>query len=225
MNESGGLAETELLAPRPQSPVRLYVIAAIVCFAAAGLIWTIAQPEERMGPPTGQQTGQQTGEHTHAPGAEAQNPHGEGFEELQAKITELRGSVRNGSASSDEVLLLANLLYDQGMRTESVESFAESSALYERYLVDNPDNPDARTDYAFTLFKIGDLDGSIAELQRVRASHPDHQYSSFNMAIMYMEKEMPDSVLHYMSVTAQIDSTTRIGQQAIEVLRAHTGAD
>ena len=198
------------------SPMRLYVIAALGCFILAGIIWGVSQPEERTGPPVEQQPA--------AAGGPVESPHGQDDPALSDKIDELRGSVSSGEASTDDILLLANLLYDQGARTSSTEPFAEASVLYEQYLLAEPENPDARTDYAFTLFQIGEIDNAIEQLLRIRREHPDHQNSAFNLAIMYKEKDMPDSVLYYMGVTADIDSTTRSGQAALEVLQAYSGA-
>jgi len=198
------------------SPTRLYVIAALGCFILAGIIWGVSQPEERTGPPVEQRPP--------SSGGPVESPHGQDDPALSAKIDELRVSVGSGNASTDDILLLANLLYDQGARTSSAEPFAEASVLYEQYLLADPENPDARTDYAFTLFRIGEIDRAIEQLLRIRRSHPDHQNSAFNLAIMYKEKDMPDSVLHYMGITAEIDSTTRTGQAALEVLRAYSGA-
>jgi tetratricopeptide (TPR) repeat protein len=180
------------------------------------LIWGVSQPEERTGPPVEQQPG--------AAGGPVESPHGQNDPALREKIDELRTSVSNGTGSNEDLLLLANLLYDQGARTASAEPFAEASVLYEQYLLDDPENPDARTDYAFTLSRIGEVDNAIDQLHRVRNSHPEHQNSAFNLAIMYKEKDMPDSVLYFMGVTAEIDSTTRTGKAALEVLQAYSGA-
>lgn len=196
---------------------RLYVLAALGCFLLAGTIWAVAQPEERTGPPVAA-----GGASAATPGAD---PHRhDDHEELHARIDALRQAVATAEASPEDHLLLANLLYDDGIRDRNPEAFAEASDLYATYLAVEPENPDARTDYAFTLFQTGRLEQAIAELLRVQRQNPQHQNSAFNLAVMYKERDLPDSVLYYMERTVAIDSTTRTGEAALEVLRAYSGA-
>ena len=39
--------------------------------------------------------------------------------------------------------------------------------------------------------------------------------------MMYKEKDRPDSVLHYLKLTAEIDETSPVGIQAVAVLEAY----
>ena len=210
---------------RSEGNFRLYGIAGIGCFLLAFALYVVAKPIEKTGP----------AQTTSNSGTQGENPHSHNQEEFDRQLNELRAKVEQGAVSEQERLLLANLLYDRAARTmisseskeahlEGVSIFREASENYKSYLDLVPDNPDARTDYAYTLYQTGDLDHAINELSRVRHSFPDHQNSAFNLAIMYKEKDLPDSVLYFMHLTAGIDSTTSTGQKALEILRAYTEA-
>ena len=119
---------------------------------------------------------------------------------------------------------LANTLYDVGQNMKDPAFFAEALQYYEFYLSQNPNDPNARTDYAYSLYRTGELDRAIAELYTVRKEAPRHQNSAFNLALMYKEKDLPDSVLAYMERVVSIDSTTRVGQAAKDILNTYHGA-
>lgn len=205
---------------RDQSSVRLYSISAIGTLALAVLVFFIARPVERTSVPLPDGSTASTAADPHAG---HDHPPGE-HPDLSAELDRLRLAVREGTAEPPEYLLLGNLLYDQANRTRNNELFAEAAIAYEAYLEQDPANPDAGTDYAYTLYRTGRLDDAISRLRAIREQHPEHQNSAWNLTIMYKDRDQPDSVLHYLRTTVEIDSTTQVGAQAAEVLRAYSEA-
>ena len=195
-------------AANPGSNVSTYIGAGIFCFLLAFAVFIIAQPEERTGPPEDKsaQAALPQG-HPETSGAPAR-------QQLELQINQLSQALENNPEDHRTRLALANALYD-------IERFDEALIHYGIFLESNPDDPGARTDMAYGLYKTGNLDGAIAELNRVRAQHPRHQPSAFNLGLMYKEKDQPDSVLAYMAITASIDSTSRAGKAALQVLQAY----
>ncbi len=216
---------TESTQPKSGGNFRLYGMAAIGCFILAFALYALSRPIEKTGPPQGAVD----------PSDPASAPHAHNQEEFDRQLNALRAQEEQGAVSEKERLLLANLLYDRAARTlvssdtedarrDGVALFREASTHYKGYLDLVPDNPDARTDYAYTLYQQGRINQAIHQLSSVRASFPEHQNSAFNLAIMYKEKDQPDSVLYFMHLTAEIDSTSRTGLEALRVLRAYNDA-
>ncbi len=211
-------SENEIAVQPSGRNIRLYAMAGIACFLFASLLYVVAKPVEKTGPPVD------------ATAAESGSPHdGAGPEE---ELRRLRERIAGGQAQPEEIRTLANILYDKGARSRTTEGgdeeatryFGESSLLYADYLQKDPTNNDVRTDYAYTLYQTGRLDQAIAELRAVRENDSQHQNSAFNLAMMYVQKDRPDSVLHYLQLTASIDSSTSAGRNALEALRTYTEA-
>ncbi len=202
-----------------------YVIATIVCLFMAFGVYILAQDEERTGPPQGQatQAGQPPTGHppTGLPEGHPQTGGVPSIETLNQRAEELRQVLKDNSEDYVARLTLANLLYDLGSLSKDPEHFKEALGHYKTYLESHPTDVDARTDMAYVVYMTGDVNGSIKELQTVRSQDPKHQHSAFNLGLMYKEKDMPDSVLAYMAIAAQIDSTTKVGQAAAQVLQAY----
>lgn len=201
-----------------ESNTLTYVIAAIGCFALACAVFIFSMPEERTGPP------QESAADGALPQGHPDTTMGSVIAQITAHVQELRQAVTDNPDDGALRLGLANALYDLGQNAGDGASFREAVEHYGRYLETTPDDPNARTDMAYALFRTGDLDGAIGELYAVRKNHPDHQQSAFNLGLMYKEKDKPDSVLAYMEITARIDSTTNAGRAAMQVLRAYRGA-
>ena len=228
--ESGKIPESaESESPSSGRTMRLYALAALACFFLAAVLYIVAKPVERTGPPV-EERGVAPGDPHEGHDHTGHEHSGSAFAK---ELEELRGRVASGEAGADEVLALANILYDQGARSGSPGSeqgeaatsyFAESSELYALYLERVPENNDARTDYAYTLYRTGKLDRAIDELDQVRAADATHQNSAFNLAMMYVQKDRPDSVLHYLKITAALDSTTSAGRNALKALQTYTEA-
>lgn len=201
-----------------------YVFAAVICFVLASAVYLIALPTENTSPPTPEPTsGLPEGHPTPSgnPAASGSDVPAPGLEQLETRMKDLETSLANNPDNDQNRLALANALYDHGQIGGSMESFRRAQELYTEFLEKNPNDAGARTDRAYTIYRMGDLQGAITELQKVRAIDPKHQQATFNLGIMFKELDQPDSVLHYMAVTAEIDSTSRVGQAALQVLGAY----
>jgi tetratricopeptide (TPR) repeat protein len=204
---------------RRSSAGRQYAISGIVTLVLAFAVYVVAKPEEVKGPP--QTEKQQAGLPNNHPDVDSPAMREAGVQQLAQQVEIFRAENARRPDDPLTILGLANALYDLAQANGDVTTFDEASGLYERYLATHEDDPNARTDYAYTLYKTGNVDRAIDELRQVRAAHPDHQHSAFNLGIMFKEKDLPDSVLAYMRITAEIDPTTQAGKAASEVLRAY----
>lgn len=199
---------------------RAYVIAAIVCFVMASAVYLGAQPEEKTSPPrneTAQGAAQNGLPEGHPQTANGRPP----VEALQQRIQDMKQVLQAAPDDPGTLLTLANTLYDLGQMSNNTENFAEAQTYYQAYLKLTPSDLDARTDMAYTMYRTGNVNGSIKELRTVIESDPRHQHAAFNLGLMYKEKDKPDSVLAYMALTARIDSTSNAGKSALQVLQAY----
>lgn len=210
--------------PRAAAPIaatgrgagfRDYLIIGGVAVALAVGVFLLASPEEKTGPPLPAQQGQpggQQGEGALPPGhppMEHQAP--TPTPEQQQRIAELERKVKEQPADYAAKLDLANIYYDLERHTEAVP-------LYQAYLEKNPDDPDARTDMAYSIASSGDIPGAIVELHKVTSGHPKHQNSAYNLAIMYLSTRNRDSTAVWLRNVVEIDSTSRQGQLALQLL-------
>lgn len=210
--------------PKPSStPRKTVLLGSVGILFLTILVYAISRPEEKFGPAvpaSGQQHG--GGMPENHPVVPSEGEQSDAFKARAQRIELLKAQLEGEGAHEAALHLeLGNLLYDQAHETGNQGLFMEASVTYELYLAEKPNDHDARTDYAFTLFQTGRLDRAIEELRRVQSENPRHQHSSFNLALMYMEKNIPDSVIHYMRHTAAIDSTTQPGRTAIQALQGY----
>lgn len=210
------------------SSTATYTTAAIVCFLLAFVVFIIAKPTEKTGPPQEQQAqgaalpqGHPDTAHDH----DHERPSPEGIiKQLEESLATLREAEK---VHPDDPLLrleMANVLYDLAQAKDDQATFREALASYRQYLEIKPEDVNARTDMAYTLYRTGKLDDAMAELYAVQKANPNHQQSAFNMALMFKEKDQPDSLMVYLRRTAEIDSTTNAGRAALEILGAYREA-
>ncbi|MDH4139112.1 MAG: PIN domain-containing protein [Coriobacteriia bacterium] len=76
---------------------------------------------------------------------------------------------------------------------------------YDRYLALSPDDHDARTDYAITLFYVGQTDSAIQEVGKVLEVNPDHVRANFNLGT-FMWQGRRD----YAAAIAQYEKVVRL---------------
>jgi predicted nucleic acid-binding Zn ribbon protein len=241
---AGGTRQAAASAPSNGSTTRLYLITGVAIAAIALVVYLLAAPKEHAGPPEQQPASagnaQQNGALPpgHPPtGGQASTA------EQEKTIADLKAALANNPGDSVAQLKLANVLYDAGRHSDAV-------AAYRDYLKVHPDNGDARTDMAYSLYQTGDIDGSIAELKRVVESNGQHQTAGLNLAMMYVEKlsrsigesrkrdstsgaSSPahlqdslrmsgyrDSLFLWLNRVVAVDSTTPQGQRATQILAA-----
>lgn len=135
-------------------------------------------------------------------------------EQLHA-VAEFKKQVAENPKDTLALLHLANSLYD-------IMNFSEAVPYYREYLEINPKNSDVRVDYAFALFRAGDVDQAIVENKNAIKMRPDHQIAYYNLGIMYLTGgKMEDGVVWLQKCIA-IDSTSAVGKQASSLLTNHS---
>ncbi len=198
------------------SAMRDYILAGVASLVIAGLAFVIAAPDWYEAKPGMAQTN---------PAAAA--GHGDGMPhdhpevnqqpqqvppEVEKQIADLEKSVADNPKDLPAKLKLANLYFDVGRHEKAVP-------LYNEYVAANPDDDDARTDMAFSMANTGQIEGSVAELKRVIARSPKHQNAAYNLAMMYVSKRDRDSAVYWLEQVQAIDSTTRQGKFASNILQ------
>jgi len=197
--------------PIPSSRMRDYLLTSVAALAIAAIALLISTPEEKAGPPAPQQQQQQT--------ATGQMPEGHPpvnerkmTPEQERQFADLQARVKANPSDTAAIRELANVYYD-------LERHAEALELYRRYLVVAPRNLDVRTDMAYSLATSVNLDSGIAELHWVLRQDPDFQNAAYNLAMMHLARRDRDSTLFWLRRVMEIDSTTRPGRFAADILR------
>lgn len=215
-------------APTPspkRSPLPYYMVGLGV-LALTWLIFEISNPTEVKGPPQGNtaQNGMPPG-HPPTSGEDSEIPPEQKAEmerikkEMTAKADEIRKQLDADPANDSLRVQLANYYYD-------LSRYQEALTLYRDYLERHPNDADVRTDMAYCMANLMDVDGAMTELRKAIDSAPRHQNAPYLMAMMYMYKQNRDSSIHWMQRVLDIDSTTQQGRNASiflkEMAEAHT---
>jgi hypothetical protein len=86
---------------------------------------------------------------------------------------------------AEALLGMGNLYFDLRDQTGSLQYSRLASSYYEKYLLIEGDNSDARTSLAASYFYSGRTDEAIQEVGVVLESDPDHLQGNFNLGIFY----------------------------------------
>ncbi len=130
-------------------------------------------------------------------------------------IEQFKKAVAENPNDTLALLHLANTLYD-------VENFREAIPYYASYLKVNGTNPDVRVDYAYCLFRSGDNDKAVEEIKKAIKINPKHQTAFFNLAIIYFTMNQMEEGTTWLQKCIDVDSTSRVGQEAKNLLSNHS---
>ncbi len=83
------------------------------------------------------------------------------------------------------LLGIANVYLDLRDSTGSLDYARRAIVYYDQYLAVQPDNTDARTDLAISLFYSGQTDRAIQEVGTVLEGDPSHLRANYNLGIFY----------------------------------------
>jgi cytochrome c-type biogenesis protein CcmH/NrfG len=90
------------------------------------------------------------------------------------------------SPDDPEALLgMANVYLDLRDSTGSLDFARKAIGYYDKYLALRPDNNDARTDLAISLFYSGQTDRAIQEVGTVLSNDPSHLRANYNLGVFY----------------------------------------
>lgn len=121
------------------------------------------------------------------------------------------------------LLRFANLLQD-------VRVFPRAIEMYKRYLLLRPTDADARVDLGVSYFDLAlmdsihgrtFLDSADVIVRKALTYQPNHQLGHFNLGIINLHRGDIATSNGWFRMCIAIDSTTRVGQQAKEILTQH----
>jgi hypothetical protein len=209
-----------------KSAIQTYIIAGLAMVVAALVIYIVSTPEEKTGPPQTAGSAAAPGADPHA-GADLPQGHppvdqGAQMEALKKHVAELEAKVEAEPGNDSLKLELANALIDAGRAPEA-------KTIYADYIRKNPDSLGAFTDYATSVAAAGNVDSAVTILRSVITKAPNDQRAAFNLAYMFgamgqnepsQEKQHAyrDSVVVWLRRVVAIDSTSKAGQSAKEIL-------
>jgi tetratricopeptide (TPR) repeat protein len=94
--------------------------------------------------------------------------------------------LRTNENDHPAILSLANIYYD-------AEMWGKAEPLYTQYLAKEPQDVDARVDYAFVIAQTtGDFKRAIAEIEKGLKYEPDHVHALFNAGILSLRETTDD---------------------------------
>jgi tetratricopeptide (TPR) repeat protein len=98
----------------------------------------------------------------------------------------LLGSIAANPGNVEAHLMLANVYYE-------CEFWDKAKTEYEFFLAKNPEDVDARVDYAFTLAQTtGNYKASVEEIKKALKYDPEHVNALFNAGILSIRANMDD---------------------------------
>lgn len=115
-----------------------------------------------------------------------------------------------------KLLLRAANLYDDA------KEYAIATQLYARYLELDPNNPDARVDYAIALINQGLQREGVTEMRRVVNEHPTHQKAHLNLGILYAQIQRWDEAKKLWEIALKLNPNNDAGKRAAELLERYT---
>lgn len=215
------------------------LLAGLYVVALAVLLWWVTKPEEVKGPPSGGPAAQHDNDgqaglpagHPSVPGSGGPgSPQGGPMQQpqmppemvarMEHHADSLKKVIEADPKNDSAKVKLANAYYD-------IERHAEAVRWYREYLRSQPKDVGARTDMAFSMASINDLDGARDELLGVLKADPKFQKAAGILVMIYMQKNNSDSTEYWLQKTADIDSTSEQGRRALDVLqgmkRSHAG--
>ena len=149
-----------------------------------------------------------------------EDPHDAG---MMQRIRELQAHIEEHPRDPDALLEFANLLYD-------VRFFQRAAEMYERYLLLNPANTDARVDLGTSYFQLSFTDTarggdmiSKAESCFLKAIgvKPEHQLAHFNLGIIHLHRGDMAEANEWLRKSIDIDPTTGAAERARQLLSQH----
>lgn len=111
----------------------------------------------------------------------------------------------------DSLVQMGNSFMDQG-------SFAVAAELYKRALTIK-DVPDVRVDFGACLNAMGLPMRAIEEFQKARRDDPKHGIASFNLGVVYMSQQQPDSARLYFKQYLKLEPNGRAAEAAHQRLQ------
>ncbi len=205
------VAESSAAPPRKSTAVRdtLIIVGVLAVVTAAYFIFK-EQPEAPLpAPPTGNSQSQSVSAEPKSASPQAQ-PAGD----MMGGMT---------MASLDSLPKDYNKLVQMGNGFMDQHQFAVAAECYKRALAISDESQDVRVDYGACLHGMGLPDRAIEEFRKVLAKSPKHPIATFNMGVVFGDKQMKDSVVAYMKKYLAIDPNGQAAASARQILKENGG--
>lgn len=149
----------------------------------------------------------------HAASAPEEDPQVEARrKQLSNLLDTVEVKLRNTPTDSMLVISAANLAYDLG-------DFEKAERYYSTFLEKiDPKNAQVTIDYGFVLFQRGKVDEGIAKVEGVVKSQPKNQTALYNLGIMHIRSNKPESALEWMKRCQKADPSSDVGKRAAAVI-------
>lgn len=149
----------------------------------------------------------------HAASAPVEDPQVEARrKQLSNLLDTVEVKLRNTPTDSMLVISAANLAYDLG-------DFEKAERYYSTFLEKiDPKNAQVTIDYGFVLFQLGKVDEGIAKVEGVVKSQPKNQTALYNLGIMHIRSNKPESALEWMKRCQKADPSSDVGKRAAAVI-------
>lgn len=140
----------------------------------------------------------------------------------QVRLYDLITRLERHPDDSDARLELANLYFDLRDRTGSLDLAFKALKHYDRYLEQEPEDVNARADYAAVLFYSGQTDQAIQQVSRVLESEPDHIRANYNLGIFYWKGR--DDLRAAVAQFRKVAELTKVGDRTTLAINADVSA-
>ncbi|MBI5214450.1 MAG: zinc ribbon domain-containing protein [Ignavibacteriae bacterium] len=145
-------------------------------------------------------------------------------QEMLQEVQALEEAVQQNPDDMQTQLRFANRLQD-------VRMFGRAVNEYQKYLVKNPTDPNARVDLGVSYFELSLLDSvkhheylmlAEKEMETALQHDPKHQMGYFNLGIVSLHMGNMDKAKNWFQQCATLDSTTETGQKAKMLIQQHS---
>lgn len=130
------------------------------------------------------------------------------------QINELEAKLKSNPDDKETILKLAHLQNDSGFYEKAIP-------LYQKYLVQVPDDADARIDMGVCYYNLHQYDSAIKEIKSALTYKPDHQIGNLNLGIVNLAAGDMNEAMKWLQKAVDLGPETEIGKRAKELLNSH----
>ena len=98
-------------------------------------------------------------------------------------------------------------------------NFPIAAECYKRALALDGSSPDVRSDFASCLYGMGLAERALEEFRSIKKNSPLHGVTLFNLGVVFMGQNMPDSAKFYLTEYLELEPNGKAAQQARDYLK------
>ena len=129
-------------------------------------------------------------------------------------INELEEKIKLNPEDHKTLLELAHLKNDSGLYEQAIIN-------YKAYLVQHPDDADARIDMGVCYFNLRDYENAKREMLKALEYSPKHQIGHLNLGVVTLSSGNMDESKEWFRKTIEIDTASDVAKRAEELLKSH----